>query len=279
MSTTGLISPADQSAESCPSIAFVLERLAKQGASTPRDIAQNRLRESVVRLHCDRLEHIGYAHEQAFELYEISEKGRSKLSEDADIPSEYRNYIDSRQESHPRISDLSEFTSYDIKGVNLRIFENNQDYGLIFNDVSKTRRRILNVHGSKIYRVLREFPLDQPLVSQCAHWIRSFAGIHFFPDANHRTGMWLLHGLLENTGVSTENLPGEYIDRAVLRSKLIRLLHLDSITIRDLWKKDIYYQHWNRYFRSLLYDSRDNYDSDCSLARLRASLRSARENR
>lgn len=262
------------------SVGDVLMALSDIRSGTPRDVAQNRLRESVVRLHCNRLEQLGYLEEHATEIYQITQKGNDAVensrSFNSDFRAEYVEYVNQRDEICPRITDLSELDSYGVKETNMELFESSQDYGLINNDRYKTKKRILNVTGSRLYRIFREFPLGEPLVSQCAHWMRAFSGIHFFPDANHRTGMLLLHTLLEENGINTDPLPGRYIDRAVLRSKLLRILQLNSITLRDLWKEDEYYIHWNRYFRHLFHEIRDDYDTECSVQRLRRTLKAAR---
>jgi hypothetical protein len=178
----------------------------------------------------------------------------------------------------PTVTDLSGLSSSGVKETNETFFNRvDQDYGNVLGGSEETKQKIWNVKGTRLYRVFREFPRDEGLIAQCAHWMRSFVGLHFFPDANHRTGMALLQALLKDNGVDDAALPGRHIDRAVIRSKLIRLLQLDSVTLRDLWKRDELYVHWCRYFRDSFYDTRNEHNSDCSMKRLQHSLNAARK--
>jgi|GEM_PF-781913 len=272
-----LIPPASKKKESYLSLSETLSRFQNQKKATPRDIAQNRLRESSIRLHCRRLCRIGLLSRQGAEFYVITTKGEN-TKEDDGIVERYLEYYNSKTVSGPRITDISHLDSHGIKQANENLLEaENQEYGLIERNKSKTRQRIWNSKGTRMYRILREFPLDEPLISQCAHWMRSFAGIHFFPDANHRTGMLLLQTILKQNEIDATDLPGKYRNRAVLRSKLLRILHLDSITVRDLWKRDEYYRHWCSYFKLVLMGVRDEYRTEASLQKLRRSLQAARK--
>lgn len=135
----------------------------------------------------------------------------------------------------------------------------------------------MNVKGTRLYRIFRAFPRDVPVAAQCAHWMRAFAGLHFFPDANHRTGMALLQGLLKLNGVDDTGLPGRRIDRAVIRSKSIRILQLDRLTLRDLWKTDELYYHWYRYFRNVFCSTRNSYNDECPIKRIEEAVKTARK--
>jgi len=272
-----LIRPPSREKQSYLSLSGTLTRFQELESATPRDIAQNRLQESPIRLHCRRLCRIGLLARQGSEFFAITPKGENSNKDEEDILETYLNYVNSRTFRHPRIIDLSHLDSYGVKEANASLLDaENQEYGLIERNRSKTERRIWNTKGTRIYRVLREFPLDEPLISQCAHWMRSFAGLHFFPDANHRTGMLLLQALLTQNGIDASELPGKYRNRAVLRSKLLRILHLDSITVTDLWKRDEYYRHWCSYFKLVLMNIRDDYRTETSLRKLRRSLKAAR---
>ena len=276
---SNLMRPIDRSAEACLLPKQVLKKFYVYESCTPRDIAQNRLRESAIRLDCFRLARLGYIREIGEELFKITNEGERAFEEGVNLTDAYTEFIDSVQEEYNRVADISVFDSRSIKQANLDMLENEkQDYGLVSNSSHDTKRRILNVNGNRIYRVLREFPFDEPFISQCAHWMRAFTGLHLFPDGNHRTGMYLLQILLKDNGIDDSSLPGDdlLLYRAVLRSKLIRLLQLNSIGLRDLWRKDEYFVHWRRYFRDQFADVRNPVHGTCATTKLEESLREAK---
>jgi prophage maintenance system killer protein len=276
MTSDGTANIATDSKNESVNVADVLDELKQSDIISPRDISQNRLRESPVRLHFHRLEALGLAESVGVDHFRITSEGEEVTTDVDEIRTLYSNFIQ-KNRNEDRITDLSFLNSYRIKKINMRFFEDeNQEYGLVLNSTSETKSRILNQSGNRIYRIIREFPSDIPLVSQCAHWMRAFAGLHWFPDANHRTGMTLLEIILDQNGLDSDPLPGSYRNRVVLRSKIIRLVHIDSTTLRDLWKRDIYYEHWYEYFSCLFYNTRCSYNSSCSLEKLRDTLREAR---
>lgn len=274
-----LARPVDRSAKSSLIPQQVLEEFNGNGPLTPRDIAQNRLRESSIRLDCFRFIRLGLIREIAEEMYVITDVGKNVLEKGLDPLRDYPEIVNNSDTKYDRITDVSIFDSRSVKQANLDMLENDrQKYGLILDSTHKTKRRILNVSGNRIYRVLREFPFDEPFLTQCAHWMRAFTGLHFFPDGNHRTGMYLLQILLKHNGIDDSLLPGDdlLLYRAILRSKLLRLLQLDSIGLRDLWRKDEYFVHWHRYFRNLFSSTRNTNHTSCSVAKLERSLREAK---
>lgn len=281
--SSDLMRPENRSPESCLTPQEALYELYKNGPCTPRDIAQNRRRESSIRLDLFRFERLGLVREIGEEMYKITETGEELVNQDVDIIGEYSELVENREEKFDRITDISVFDSLSIKQANLDMLQNDkQKYGLVANSKHRTKRRILNVNGNRIYRILREFPFDEPFLCQCAHWMRAFTGLHLFPDGNHRTGMYLLQILLKHNGLDDSPLPGDDLSlyRTILRSKLIRLLQLNSIGLRDLWRKDEYFVHWHRYFRNQYSDIRNSEHGTCSTEKLEKSLRKAKsENR
>lgn len=274
-----LMRPVDRSAESSLLPQQVLNEFYNNGPLTPRDIAQNRLRESTIRLDCFRFVRLGLIREITEEMYIITDTGKNTIENGSDPLSDYSDVVQNNNEKYNRITDISIFDSRSVKQANLDMLENEkQTYGLILDSVYETKRRILNVNGNRIYRILREFPFDEPFLTQCAHWMRAFTGLHLFPDGNHRTGMYLLQILLKYNNIDDEPLPGDDLSlyRTILRSKLIRLLQLDSIGLRDLWRKDEYFVHWHRYFRNLFSDVRNTEHTTCSIAKLERTLKEAK---
>lgn len=264
------------SCDVCLEIGTVLHQLQDSERLTPKDIAQNRLRESLIRLDLQRLQSLGLAESVGADHFRITTDGKSTDPVTKDIKQQYVEHTVLNGDQK-RVTDVEFLTSYQIKRVNLRYLEEeNQEYGLILNSYTDTESRILNQHGKRIYRILREFPYDFPLISQCAHWMRAIAGLHWFPDANHRTGMTLLEIILDRNDLDSDPLPGRFRNRGVLRSKLLRLLHINSTTLCDLWKRDIYYQHWYEYFLDVFDDTRTRYNASTSIQKLKNALGEAR---
>lgn len=209
-------------------------------------------------MQCRYLTRIGYAEKISDDTFGLAADGERHLEGESKY-STTDGWLD--WDSLLELPDwrLREFDALDptvIKVINSEFFDDSEyDYGLIRQVRDLTRSRIWNVKEWKLNRLLEEFPRAESLTQQCAHWMRAIVGVHFFPDANHRTGMATLYGLLDSNNVAppTEEWPGENIDRAVLRSKLLRSLHSD-VTFRSLWVRDELYYHWHRYFRDLLRD-------------------------
>jgi prophage maintenance system killer protein len=156
--------------------------------------------------------------------------------------------------SVPRITDFSNVGADLLRQLNRDFFEDSSfPYGYLRGSKHRTARRIENVKQYRIERLVREFPRTETLYQQCAHWVRAIVGLHFFPDANHRTAMSSLYTILTENGLTptADRLTFDWIDVAVTRSKLLRAYHCD-VTFSTLWQKDELYQHWLRYFRDNL---------------------------
>lgn len=74
--------------------------------------------------------------------------------------------------------------------------------------------------------------------------------------------MTTLKPLLIDNGYDqlVDDWPGENIDRAVVKSKLLRLFHAD-VTFETLWRRDELYNHWYRYF-TRIFTERDTPSND-----------------
>ncbi|PSP78420.1 hypothetical protein BRC81_07700 [Halobacteriales archaeon QS_1_68_20] len=127
---------------------------------------------------------------------------------------------------------------------------------------------------------MEEFPRGESLARQCAHWVRAVVGLHFFPDANHRTAFGTLYGLLDATGVAPPNdeWPPDGIETAVLRSKLLRGLHCRT-DFRTLWLRDELNRHWHGFFKRSLHGASSHDDELPSKESLRDILEYARDRR
>lgn len=235
----------------------ILEELGDADHLSPSELARSRFRENVIRLQLRDLRRVGLVDEYAHDTFQLATRGRVALADKSQVPAteEMIDVRSVRPEAFPDPKDcLTDFSNLDgetIKQINFDIIEDSsEEYGWIQGSPDVTRRRINNVPDTDLHRLMREFPTHDPLPQQCAHWLRAIAGLHFFPDANHRTAMSSLSVLYEtNTG---SPLPvGENIERVVLESKLARYL-LSDIKFDTLWVRDPLYDVWHRYFRQVL---------------------------
>lgn len=263
----------------------ILEWLSNNGPATPRDISERRRRENVIRVRCRELSKYGLLTETADDTFHITKKGKEHLESDFDIGSISKVFSPQTITNAPllkmdrrRIVDFSELDPEDIIYQNIQFLENSENYGKIRGSVQKTRDRINNVREGDIQRIMDEFPRNEPLVTQCAHWVRAFSGLHFFPDANHRTAMASLSALLDLHGIEYPEWSEEGIKRTVVKSKLIRILLVD-IRFDNLWVKDEHYRLWHRFFRNCLCETDEIVHREYPLSDLEKVLKDAREHR
>lgn len=232
----------------------ILVHLDSGSSASPKDISENRLRENVVRIRCWRLKAAGLLEEVTHDIYSLTERGREvNISEF--IISEYIS--DTETLSPNRITELIELDPEDIKWRNREYFENpdhRYDFGTFLSH-DQVDHRISVVRNGDLNRVMNEFPRDEELSKQCAHWVRAIVGLHFFHDANHRTAMATLNTLLQLNDIEWLEW-GEEDDRymtAIFKSKLIRK-HVINVRFDNLWSKDELYLLWHRYFVTRFYD-------------------------
>jgi hypothetical protein len=237
----------------------ILSYLDELEHASPHEIAQQRFRENVIRLQLRDLRQIGLVQGLAHDIYKLTSYGRSVYDREESLPSEEGLFNvseiadDSFPESDWCLDDFSNLDGETIKKLNFDIIEDSaEEYGWVRGSPEKTRQRIGNVPETDLHRIMREFPTHEPLPQQCAHWLRAMAGLHFFPDANHRTAMNTLSVLYRT--LIDEQLPiGNNIERVVLESKIARAI-LTNVRFDTLWKRDALYQVWHRYFRFVLCD-------------------------
>lgn len=273
--------------EGCISHREVLEKISSMGYSTPRDISESQYRENVVRVQCRLLAKRGLLHRITHDLYAVSNAGEEHLSIetntptiDCDIGTGELQRDDRRNDDYGSVTDFSEIDAETIKRFNYeRLKDERDDYGLVNGSHGKTEKRIWNVQDLELHRVMNEFPTSEPLVQQCAHWVRAISGKHFFPDANHRTAMASLNAVLRLNGISVPDAwPGNEIGRTVLKSKFIRNFIVD-IRFDNLWERDEHYWLWHRHFRNLFYETAEIQHYHVSTGRLRRALENARRTR
>lgn len=262
----------------------ILRSIQRQGRSTPELIAEGRYRENVIRLQCRDLCRIELLSFCSHDTVSITKRGETALSDGATHPVTDGLFEVSEIDTvnYPaqnwRLTDFTILDPETIKEINLNEFTeaNDEEYGWVDGDPELTQRRIKNVKRFQLRRIIREFPTNEPLPQQCAHWMRAFAGLHLFPDANHRTGMNTLQILVEQNSCDVSLPISKNIERFVLQSKLIR--HLDSkIRFNTLWKRDEHYTLWHQYFRDLLCETPDRHSLTPPDEDLRRVLRHARE--
>lgn len=263
----------------------ILDWLSTDGPGTPRDISERRRRENVIRVRCRELCQYGLLVKAADDTFDTTEKGEQYLKSDFDIERISKVFSPQKVTDAPlrrmegsRLVDFSELDAEDIIYQNVQFLENSENYGRIRGDIRKTRDRINNVREGDLQRVMDEFPRNEPLVAQCAHWVRAFSGLHFFPDANHRTAMASLSALLELHGIDYPNWSEQGIRRAVVKSKLVRLLLVD-VRFDNLWVKDEHYRLWHRFFRNCLFDTAETVHREYPVSDLQTVLDDARAHR
>jgi prophage maintenance system killer protein len=119
-----------------------------------------------------------------------------------------------------------------------------------------TRRKIKLGEGKRndLSKVIEEFPTNEPLASQSALWMRAIVGLHFFPDANHRTAMATLRGMMKDNGIETFETSGDVEEMTVKvldRSKELRRHEVD-VDMGNYYEKDGLYEAWLDYFENVL---------------------------
>lgn len=233
----------------------VLLYLNGASPSTPKDISENRLRENVVRLRCQQLAREELLIERTHDVFELSETGTEYL-DSADALDEFRESLPDLRAD--RITDFDELDPEDIKWRNREYF-NNPDHRYNHGDIlsyQQVKHQISVVRNGDLERVMDEFPRKEPLTQQCAHWVRAIVGLHFFPDANHRTAMATLNLLLALNGIERFTWNDDRYTETIFKSKLIRK-HVIDVRYDNLWSKDELYVLWHRYFVDRFYDIAD----------------------
>ncbi len=102
---------------------------------------------------------------------------------------------------------------------------------------------------------ISEFPTeDISLIEQAAYWERWFSGMHFFRNANHRTGYFSLQEIMEENDVSRlprlKNVNEEQSETAIDASRRVR----QNIEMGEevMFRKDALYRVWESFFKDIL---------------------------
>lgn len=263
----------------------ILSKLRDRGLATPRGIGESRYRENVIRNRCRELCRCGLTERVTRDVFGITEEGIQRLDGDGDLPkTNGRLAVDELSErrycrEEERITDFGGIDAETIKQFNYERYQDPEDkYGLVDSSREKTIRRIWNVQDTALERVMREFPRNEPVVQQCAHWVRAISGKHFFPDANHRTAIGSLKALLQLNGIRPPRWPGNGLDRMILKAKFVRNFVVD-VRFDNLWQKDELYALWHRHFRDLFYDVENAKHHRLSTSHLGRALDAARKQR
>jgi len=151
----------------------------------------------------------------------------------------------------------------DIPEVNFGIYRSQNDYDLpASKDMSMggvSIRSIVNRPYTlgQVVRLMsaffESFPRDEGLLVQSAFWMRWFAGMHFFEDANHRTGMSSLRTTMRTNGIEPPPKLEDVGDKAygVLDdSKEVR--DYCEVSVESMFEKDDLYDVWVGYFDDVL---------------------------
>ncbi|MFC6823461.1 hypothetical protein [Halopelagius fulvigenes] len=151
----------------------------------------------------------------------------------------------------PRITDLSAIGPVNFKLRNTGFLDDTEIEYDGYGSYQATRRNIWSTRNHNLRRVLREFPLDEPLPDQCAHWMHAVVGRHFFPDANHRTAFFMLRRILSENGVEPGEWPTEKIEDVTRESHRVRG-EMEQITMDIIYRKDELFEVWRRFFEDVL---------------------------
>jgi hypothetical protein len=254
----------------------VVEYVRDCGPARPRDIARSRFRENVIRLQCRYLCACGILTDVARETYSCNQSAIDRFERvtEATASSEFVDAAYLVPDRRLRITDFAGLDLDYLRRLNRNFLDGSEfTYGCIRGNKRETRRYIDNIEEYRVSRFVREFPRHESLCRQCAHWVRALVGLHYFPDANHRTAMNSLYGLLSRNGLApdesdgldcgVDHWPFDSIDIAVTRSKLLRSYHC-NVKYSTLWERDELYQHWERYFRDNLLAEDGRSRSDVS---------------
>ena len=152
-------------------------------------------------------------------------------------------------EDWPRITDLSFLDAEDIKYRNTHFLDDDDHpYDPGFDQpYSEVRKDIWRVRNHKLREVLRRFPTDEPLTEQCALWMHGVAGIHFFPDANHRTALALLRKILGENQISYKLWSLESLRSTREVSHDVRS-EIEDVELDTLYREDELYEVWLDFF-------------------------------
>lgn len=260
----------------------ILTWISERSPASPRDIAESRRRENVIRLQCRDLCECHLLEQLTHDVYVLTDEGREYVKGEVELPETDGDIDISQLQSNLRWADdehcITDVTGMDAETIITFNFDQYEldHYGLVRESHEATKQRIGNVSESDLNRVIREFPVNEPLINQCAHWVRAISGLHFFPDANHRTAIGTLRGLLYLNGISPpEDWPGNDLDRRIIKAKFIRNFVVD-VRFDNLWMEDELFQLWHRHFRNLFLDLEDTTYKKRSTERLGRALDAAR---
>lgn len=267
----------------------VLQRINDDGVASITAISESRRSKSQLRLQCRYMTKAGLLSRVGNESYTVSVEGRAFLEDESRVPHRdgYLSLSDILELLDKRISDFTGVTQEYIKQRNYDYYEvardpyrdSEQEYSVNARDPRQERRKVLSARKWKLDRLMRELPRTEPAASQCAHWVTSIAGLHLFPDANHRTAMVTLYALaLDNEIIGEDHRwPGTQteIGKAVLLSKYHRYL-APRLNFDRLWRRDTLYWHWYQYFEYLLHDVDYPSLNNHSEGKLRRKLRKVR---
>lgn len=153
----------------------------------------------------------------------------------------------------PRITDLSAIGPESFKIRNTAFLDDPDEPYELRGEYDRTRQYIWSTRNGSLRRLLREFPIDEPLVDQCAHWMHAVVGKHFFRDANHRTAMFVLRRLLRANEIELGNWPEQRVAEASRESHRVRY-EIESVRVDSLYRRDELFEVWRRFFEEVLSD-------------------------
>ena len=153
----------------------------------------------------------------------------------------------------PRITDLSALDPENIKYRNTAFLAaDDHPYELGWGlSGDELRRKAWNTRNGDLRKLMRNFPRDKPLRQQCAHWMHALVGVHFFPDANHRTAAATLRRLLRENRIVWKAWSTERLREARESSHQIRR-DVADVTMDSLYREDELHAVWLDFFEDEL---------------------------
>lgn len=151
-----------------------------------------------------------------------------------------------------RITDLSTPTPEAIKYRNTQFLRDaDHPYKTAMrDDFEHLRRQIWNVRNGDIRELFREFPVEEPLPRQCAHWTHAVVGKHFFPDANHRTAIATLRRLMRHNDIYPPAWPSDRLRNVRQDSHRIRS-EVGPVRLDTLYRRDRLHDRWYTFFTTV----------------------------
>ena len=177
---------------------------------------------------------------------------------------EHKYYTDMTTEGFENFDDGARIkegpvTPEDVLETNLSLYNSGYAYRIGRNVEPETPGDLVlkNVYTPDDVRnisaeIIENFPKEEPLTVQSALWVRAFAGLHFFYDANHRTGIATLRAMMDESGVVECFEPFKNFEPRTIAALDASKEDRRWITRDKIYERDALYEVWRSYFEDVL---------------------------